>query len=97
MFIFFFKHKTAYELRSSDWSADVCSSDLLGLDLKLLRDLVVPVAEIGIVEGLPAVVQVSAIDAIGFAERRDRDEVGEPHVLIYPEIGRAACRESACE
>src|SRR3546814_2964762 len=27
-FIFFFKHKTAYELRISDWSSDVCSSDL---------------------------------------------------------------------
>src|SRR3546814_5576027 len=26
---FFFKHKTAYELRISDWSSDVCSSDLL--------------------------------------------------------------------
>src|SRR3546814_7246533 len=25
--IFFFKHKTAYELRISDWSSDVCSSD----------------------------------------------------------------------
>src|SRR3546814_9265418 len=25
---FFFKHKTAYELRISDWSSDVCSSDL---------------------------------------------------------------------
>src|SRR3546814_17936363 len=25
----FFKQKTAYELRSSDWSSDVCSSDLL--------------------------------------------------------------------
>src|SRR3546814_9167456 len=30
MFIFFFKQKTAYEMRISDWSSDVCSSDLLG-------------------------------------------------------------------
>src|SRR3546814_9738349 len=28
-FIFFFKQKTAYEMRISDWSSDVCSSDLL--------------------------------------------------------------------
>src|SRR3546814_8919448 len=28
-FFFFFKQKTAYELRISDWSSDVCSSDLL--------------------------------------------------------------------
>src|SRR3546814_19850759 len=27
--MFFFKQKTAYELRSSDWSSDVCSSDLM--------------------------------------------------------------------
>src|SRR3546814_20217581 len=29
MVFFFFKQKTAYELRISDWSSDVCSSDLL--------------------------------------------------------------------
>src|SRR3546814_3155064 len=29
--IFFFKQKTAYEMRISDWSSDVCSSDLMGL------------------------------------------------------------------
>src|SRR3546814_1478583 len=30
MWIFFFKQKTAYEMRISDWSSDVCSSDLAG-------------------------------------------------------------------
>src|SRR3546814_2272507 len=29
---FFFKQKTAYEMRISDWSSDVCSSDLVELD-----------------------------------------------------------------
>src|SRR3546814_5075922 len=28
--VFFFKQKTAYEMRISDWSSDVCSSDLKG-------------------------------------------------------------------
>src|SRR3546814_11800751 len=28
VFFFFFKQKTAYEMRISDWSSDVCSSDL---------------------------------------------------------------------
>src|SRR3546814_8663825 len=28
MFVFFFKQKTAYEMRIRDWSSDVCSSDL---------------------------------------------------------------------
>src|SRR3546814_10389988 len=38
---FFFKQKTAYEMRISDWSSDVCSSDLIPLPLqvKLLRFL----------------------------------------------------------
>src|SRR3546814_5769854 len=29
MYFFFFKQKTAYEMRISDWSSDVCSSDLM--------------------------------------------------------------------
>src|SRR3546814_5255004 len=35
-FFFFFKQKTAYEMRISDWSSDVCSSDLL-FDRRLRR------------------------------------------------------------
>src|SRR3546814_9543400 len=42
-FVFFFKQKTAYELRISDWSSDVCSSDLedaqLGRDLERLESI----------------------------------------------------------
>src|SRR3546814_4241346 len=34
-FVFFFKQKTAYEMRISDWSSDVCSSDLSGLQEQL--------------------------------------------------------------
>src|SRR3546814_11533264 len=32
-FVFCFKQKTAYEMRISDWSSDVCSSDLSGFDI----------------------------------------------------------------
>src|SRR3546814_5921561 len=35
---FFFKQKTAYEMRISDWSSDVCSSDLL-IPWECLHDL----------------------------------------------------------
>src|SRR3546814_3177922 len=31
-FFFFFKQKTAYEMRISDWSSDVCSSDLSNIN-----------------------------------------------------------------
>src|SRR3546814_508042 len=37
---FCFKQKTAYEMRISDWSSDVCSSDLIGIDLFLVGDAV---------------------------------------------------------
>src|SRR3546814_1794487 len=32
-FFFFFKQKTAYEMRISDWSSDVCSSDLVSTEV----------------------------------------------------------------
>src|SRR3546814_11414746 len=35
--LFFFKQKTAYEMRISDWSSDVCSSDLPDPDLDAVR------------------------------------------------------------
>src|SRR3546814_2592377 len=36
--LFFFKQKTAYEMRISDWSSDVCSSDLLAGSDRPRRD-----------------------------------------------------------
>src|SRR3546814_6532477 len=43
---FFFKQKTAYEMRISDWSSDVCSSDLLCETLEryryIVRSLLIP-------------------------------------------------------
>src|SRR3546814_15636989 len=46
MNIFFFKQKTAYEMRISDWSSDVCSSDLRLAALAGRLGLAVPIAEI---------------------------------------------------
>src|SRR3546814_9696521 len=37
---FFFKQKTAYEMRISDWSSDVCSSDLMQFGSKGRRCLI---------------------------------------------------------
>src|SRR3546814_7301761 len=36
---FFFKQKTAYEMRISDWSSDVCSSDLVAVNSKASPDI----------------------------------------------------------
>src|SRR3546814_2277331 len=40
-FFFFFKQKTAYEMRISDWSSDVCSSDLFVIN-GVARELAQP-------------------------------------------------------
>src|SRR3546814_2246351 len=39
LFFFFFKHKTAYKMRISDWSSDVCSSDLAAIEALPGRDM----------------------------------------------------------
>src|SRR3546814_19376212 len=46
LFVFFFKQKTAYELRISDWSSDVCSSDLPPLDALVSAEATVGAANL---------------------------------------------------
>src|SRR3546814_10759851 len=54
LFFFFFKQKTAYEMRISDWSSDVCSSDLrlaacrreVELNRRLSTDVYLGVADV---------------------------------------------------
>src|SRR3546814_5782326 len=53
--VFFFKQKTAYEMRISDWSSDVCSSDLLDLHRHLGGEAVLRAVEVGL-EGHAVVV-----------------------------------------
>src|SRR3546814_21027403 len=43
--VFCFKQKTAYEMRISDWSSDVCSSDLIGGEEHRRADQIVGLAE----------------------------------------------------
>src|SRR3546814_9426749 len=50
VFFFFFKQKTAYEMRISDWSSDVCSSDLYKMtvfDLSRWRNTAKPAGALG--------------------------------------------------
>src|SRR3546814_4965772 len=72
---FFFKQKTAYEMRISDWSSDVCSSDLVEGD----RQAGLAAAEIGPVQfvgrGCRAVARIGAEQPrleIGRASCRER-------------------------
>src|SRR3546814_15049895 len=43
---FFFKQKTAYEMRISDWSSDVCSSDLVIFEAPDLQGGIKPVGQL---------------------------------------------------
>src|SRR3546814_9771358 len=58
-FFFFFKQKTAYEMRISDWSSDVCSSDLSELDGvdQQVQQRLLQLALVGAQRGQPVVVQ----------------------------------------
>src|SRR3546814_2448899 len=51
--MFFFKQKTAYEMRISDWSSDVCSSDLNAFDQEQMfrNDLTSAQIQVGAMEG----------------------------------------------
>src|SRR3546814_10427162 len=98
MLFFFFKQKTAYEMRISDWSSDVCSSDLG------------PVLDKHSVGGLPGnrttPIVVAIVAALGYripktssraitspAGTADTMEVMAP----VSQIGRASCRERVCQ
>src|SRR3546814_1715695 len=49
--VFFFKQKTAYEMRISDWSSDVCSSDLLPYTVALVLSAIGWATLVGILLG----------------------------------------------
>src|SRR3546814_3795097 len=80
--VVFFKQKTAYEMRISDWSSDVCSSDLLlmvwGMWLALYQ--------------VPADYQQGNSFRILFIHV----PAAWMSLFIYGEIGRASCRERVC-
>src|SRR3546814_2013098 len=90
---FFFKQKTAYEMRISDWSSDVCSSDLGRQVHDERRDLLgLGASTQGRTRRRAArrlVVVHRRVDATG-TDRVDADVVGG-------EIGRASGRGRVCQ
>src|SRR3546814_10735662 len=63
MLFFFFKQKTAYDMRISDWSSDVCSSDLIGVLVVIVMDSLPGACEKGHLEH-PVAVQDPAMESI---------------------------------
>src|SRR3546814_8569506 len=84
---FFVKQKTAYEMRISDWSSDVCSSDL---------DIEEPAA------ALRGHDHIGAVGTVLEAGRDQPCGNGNALAhrflaMIGAEIGRASCRERECQ
>src|SRR3546814_6574324 len=67
---FFFKQKTAYEMRISDWSSDVCSSELADLAEWLEEETLETAVAVGDREGILAWIERIAIDEPSHENRR---------------------------
>src|SRR3546814_1899368 len=86
LFFFFFKQKTAYEMRISDWSSDVCSSDLVGFD------------DLGCLDQALLVGRQLLLPQHFLDLRLDLVKAGEgDRARILDQIGRASCRERVCQ
>src|SRR3546814_1795938 len=84
VFFFFFKQKTAYEMRISDWSSDVCSSDLQ-FDQQIVDARVEEFRD-----------QVKRRIAGHMTEDQFKP-LRLKNGLYLQQIGRASCRERVCQ
>src|SRR3546814_1110611 len=106
-YFFFFKQKTAYEMRISDWSSDVCSSDLFcyiplgsgecGVGVEADRAGHVIAKALGGSGRGPGQVEAGKDFNIfpqnGAANNREM----KARELQVRKIGRASCRERVCQ
>src|SRR3546814_4246179 len=90
---FFFKQKTAYEMRISDWSSDVCSSDLPFRDTRSVRRI----QEHGASQGLPAGFGIAADALVLPCRPRFRDVAGRTREEPGCRNGRDGDRKSVVE
>src|SRR3546814_2354043 len=104
---FFFKQKTAYEMRISDWSSDVCSSDLNWTGLRGLEQEdaamalscgpIVDRSEENLVAADIAVVRVRRRLLAAVKMVKDGEPALGAFLSDLTEIGRASCRERVCQ
>src|SRR3546814_5196716 len=95
---FFFKQKTAYEMRISDWSSDVCSSDLFRC---------LPRADGGdqgrifsgriVAEEVERAAMIFASFGAASGDMPPRIFVAGEYLVGIDAIGRASCRERVCQ
>src|SRR3546814_5010715 len=107
VFVLFFKQKTAYEMRISDWSSDVCSSDLfywtamirgVGLVTGLIFQVVVMRAPTAAMLHVAITAGMANLTTLVFLTwiTAPPPGLGGP-TLTFAEIGRASWRERVCQ
>src|SRR3546814_4278859 len=89
---FFFKQKTAYEMRISDWSSDVCSSDLILTAWRGFRQSFGDHAQMADRHAFGEQALQHAREDIERQQLRHQ-VLGE----LRRQIGRASCRERVCQ
>src|SRR3546814_6766429 len=93
---FFFKQKTAYEMRISDWSSDVCSSDLASSARVPMWSRPRPPRRCSKSRHSPSEEKdMSAVTEIRYVGYAVADLEAERQ-FYRDKNGRAACRESVC-
>src|SRR3546814_10449736 len=101
MLFFFFKQKTAYEMRISDWSSDVCSSDLAELRAQLARWTLHRLAQAQQgqrhaarhVDGRNLERGIGDVGILPIGEIEEAQRIA--HIVV--QIGRASCRARVCQ
>src|SRR3546814_2346075 len=106
MFVFFFKQKTAYEMRISDWSSDVCSSDLVIVvdrkkDLDLFQGEHKAITTREYITN-PEAYKLKTLKVVNLSGQCAYLDIGYYCSLLaearsQKEIGRASCRERVCQ
>src|SRR3546814_8350228 len=94
---FFFKQKTAYEMRISDWSSDVCSSDLATPARKPRRSRGRAHGNIGLIVMNPSPFAAPPGRRFPSSEFIAELDVELARRREHVEIGRASCRERVCQ
>src|SRR3546814_6125850 len=90
--VFFFKQKTAYEMRISDWSSDVCSSDLFDS----FTDLAEHYASLTSADAFAgAFTSEITANQLSIHDEPTADDL--PDADAARKIGRASCRERVCQ
>src|SRR3546814_5097152 len=87
-YFLFYKQKTAYEVRISDWSSDVCSSDLAISRAALIS---------GAADRVVTMTASYANERVQFGKPIGRQQALQQNMAVMAEIGRESCRERVCQ